>query len=71
MDRFFMLPILSMGLFLSACGWNYTLNTKPVDTKTIPPVIIDDVKIMDPQTLYAQRQYDKALMAMLEADPYQ
>lgn len=69
MDRFFMLPILSMGLFLSACAGNSSLNTKPVDTKTIPPVIIDDVKIMDPQTLYAQRQYDKALMAMLEADP--
>ncbi len=82
MRHLFMLPILVVGLFLSSCALN-TLNSKPasnapVETKTIPSTSItaDDKKtdgdvnpVKTPQTLYEEKQYDKALTAMLGADP--
>lgn len=78
MVRLFTLLLLSMIFFLNSCALNTSLPTNPVDNRTIPHTAItgddkkrrDDVKIMkDPQTLYEERQYDKALMAMVEADP--
>jgi tetratricopeptide (TPR) repeat protein len=68
MDRILPFLILSMGLFLSSCAGNTSLNSKPVETKAIPHAATADKK-MDPQKLYEHRQYDKALMAMLGADP--
>ncbi|MFO7988520.1 MAG: hypothetical protein R6U16_03435 [Desulfotignum sp.] len=78
MVRLFTLLLLSMIFFLNSCALNTSLPTNPVDNRTIPHTAItgddkkrrDDVKIMnDIQTLYEERQYDKALMAMVEADP--
>ena len=68
MDRILPFLTLSMGLFLSSCAGGTFLNSKPVETKPIPHTATADKK-MDPQKLYEHRQYDKALMAMLEADP--
>ncbi len=81
MRHLFTLPLFVVGLLLSSCAWNSSLNTKPVETspvetKTIPSTAIaaDDNKtdvnpIKTPQTLYEEKQYDKALTAMLKADP--
>jgi tetratricopeptide (TPR) repeat protein len=78
MVHLFRLLLLSMFFFLNSCALNTSLPTNPVDNRTIPHTAIteddkirrDDVKIMnDPQTLYKEKQYDKALMAMVEADP--
>lgn len=78
MVRLFTLLLLSMIFFLNSCALNTSLPSNPVNNRTIPHKAItgddkkrrDDVKIMnDPQTLYEERQYDKALMAMVEADP--
>lgn len=78
MKPIFTLLILTMGFFLSACAGNTSLKTKPIETQTIPATAIpsddkptgDDIKILnDPQKLYDQKQYDNALMAILEADP--
>ena len=78
MVRIFPLLLLPMIFFLNSCALNTSLPTNPVDNRTIPhPARTGDdkkrradVKIMnDPQTLYEERQYDKALMAMIESDP--
>jgi tetratricopeptide (TPR) repeat protein len=78
MKPIFFLLILSMGIFLSACAGNTFIETKTVQPPIIPhtPLPPDDKQTQEdadslttPQKLYDQRQYDQALMAMLEADP--
>jgi tetratricopeptide (TPR) repeat protein len=72
MIRIFFLIILLVVLFLSSCTWDNNLKIKPVDNKTVTDTAInidDDKIIIDPKKLYQEKQYDKALMAMLEADP--
>ncbi len=64
MTRIAIFITLSMVLFLSACTLNKHVKTKPVAPETIPPTTI-----VTPQTLYKEKQYNKALMAILESDP--
>jgi tetratricopeptide (TPR) repeat protein len=78
MKPIFPLLILSMGIFLSACAGNTFVDTKPVQPPIIPHTTLpsddkqtkeDADSLTDPQKLYDQKQYDQALMAMLELDP--
>jgi len=64
MTRIATFIVLSMVLFLNACTLNKHVKTKPVVPETIPPTTI-----VTPLTLYKEKQYNKALMTMLESDP--
>ena len=70
MTRIATFIIFSMVIFLSACTLNKHVKTKPADPKTTPQTPHQPpTTIVTPQTLYKEKQYNKALMAMLESDP--
>ncbi|MEN8211900.1 MAG: hypothetical protein ABFR31_09290 [Thermodesulfobacteriota bacterium] len=64
MTRIAIFITLSMMFFLSACTLNKHVKTKPLVPETTPLTTI-----VTPQTLYKEKQYNKALMAILESDP--